>query len=231
MSGAVFEVEGLRLRRGGLLLLDGGALRLGRGERVALLGPNGAGKSSLLRALVGLDRAEAGTIRAFGAPMRGEADFREARRRVGVLLQDPDDQLFCPTVIEDVAFGPLNLGMTEAEAFARAQDTLARLALDHLAERVTHRLSGGEKRLAALAGVLAMRPDALLLDEPTNALDEENHARMLDLLDGLDAAMLIVSHDPRALARLPRRAVRLRDGALEEVASPLGEISGRVAAA
>ena len=231
MRAAVYQVEGLRLRRGDRLLLDGARLRLEPGERVALLGPNGAGKSTLLRALVGLEPAESGEIRAFGEAVRSEADFRAVRRRVGDLLQDPDDQLFCPTVIEDVAFGPLNLGLTEADAFARARDTLDRLALGHLAGRITHKLSGGEKRLAALAGVLAMRPDALLLDEPTNALDEENHARMLDLLGSLDAAMLIVSHDPRALARLPRRALTLRDGLLRDATAAETGAEGRIAAA
>jgi len=212
---AVLALDGVVLARGGSRVLDGADLRLERGERLALVGANGAGKTTLLRALVGLEKPTAGRVVAFGRPCADEPDFRTVRRRVGLLFQDPDDQLFCPTVQEDVAFGPLNLGETPKAAFATARATLDRLGLDHLAERITHRLSGGEKRLVALAGLLAMAPEVLLLDEPTNALDDANRARMLDLLAGLDATMLIVSHDRPALERLATRAVVLQGGRLE----------------
>jgi cobalt/nickel transport system ATP-binding protein len=209
---ALLALDSVALDRGGRRILDGATLALAPGERLALVGANGAGKTTLLRALVGLEIPSAGRVLAFGDAVRGEAAFLPVRRRVGLLFQDPDDQLFCPTVIEDVAFGPLNLGLPRAEAFAEAAATLARLGLATLADRLTHRLSGGEKRLVALAGLIAMRPDVLLLDEPTVALDEPNRERMLDLLRGLRAAMIIVSHDREALALLATRAVVLREG-------------------
>jgi cobalt/nickel transport system ATP-binding protein len=136
------------------------------------------------------------------------------RTKAGFLFQDPDDQLFCATVIDDVAFGPLNLGMSQAAATATAKDTLAQLDLVSLADRITHRLSGGEKRLVSLASVLAMRPEVLLLDEPTNALDETHLARLTEILNSLPIAMVIVSHDRSFIERLATRAVSLREGSL-----------------
>lgn len=184
------------------------------GERVALVGPNGSGKSTLLQLMVGLRRPQAGRISAFGRPRESEEDFRDLRRRVGLLFQDSDDQLFCPTVQEDVAFGPLNLGLDPGAALARAHATLASLGLDALAGRVTHRLSGGEKRLVALAAVLAMKPEVLLLDEPTNGLDSATEERLTAHLETLPQAMVFVSHDNRLLARMVTRAVLLHEGRL-----------------
>ena len=133
-----------------------------------------------------------------------------------MLFQDSDDQLFCPTVLEDVAFGPLNLGRTPAQARADARQTLDALGLTGFAGRVTHRLSGGEKRLVALATILAMHPQVLLLDEPTNGLDEATQERLIEHLARLPQAMLIVSHDHQVLERLVHRAVLLRDGRLTD---------------
>ncbi|CCG09306.1 energy-coupling factor ABC transporter ATP-binding protein [Pararhodospirillum photometricum] len=192
-------------------VLDGATLALQPGERLGLRGDNGAGKSTLLRLIVGLGRPTHGEIRAFGRARVGEADFLEVRRRCGYVFQDPDDQLFCPSVLEDVAFGPLNLGQTPAQARARARDALARVGLAGFEERVPHALSGGEKRLVALAGVLAMDPEVLLLDEPTTALDATATARLLALLATLPQAMILVSHDPRA-HKLETRAVALHAG-------------------
>jgi cobalt/nickel transport system ATP-binding protein len=184
------------------------------GERVALVGPNGAGKTSLLHLLVGLHRPARGRVLAFGAERRTETQFREVRQRVGLLFQDADDQLFCPTVLEDVAFGPLNLGRSPEEARARAETVLGSLGLAGMGGRVTHRLSGGEKRLVSLAAVLAMRPEVLLLDEPTNGLDEQTEHRLVEHLAGLDQAMVFVSHDRLLVGRLATRAVLLREGRL-----------------
>jgi cobalt/nickel transport system ATP-binding protein len=186
------------------------------GERVALLGANGVGKTSLLHLLVGLLRPDAGHIHAFGRERGFERDFREVRAKAGLLFQDPDDQLFCPTVLEDVAFGPLNLGMTRDAALQRALSTLAELGLETFADRVTHKLSGGEKRLVSLATVLAMRPEVLLLDEPSNGLDEATLQRLLDYLEHLPQAMVLVSHDARLIERLANRAVLLQDGRLTD---------------
>lgn len=188
--------------------------RLAPGDRVALIGSNGAGKTTLLHLLVGLKRPSAGRILAFGCERASERDFHQVRARVGLLFQDSDDQLFCPTVLEDVAFGPLNLGRSPEQARADALETLDHLGLADFAERITYRLSAGEKRLVALATVLAMRPEVLLLDEPTNGLDEATAERLIAHLDGLEQAMILVSHDWPFLARLATRAVRLVEGRL-----------------
>jgi cobalt/nickel transport system ATP-binding protein len=212
---ALLGLDDVTVTRSGRTVLDSVSLTLHAGERLALIGANGAGKTTLLRTLVGLELPQAGKVMAFGQVRRREKDFYEVRTRAAILFQDPDDQLFCPTVLEDVAFGPLNLGLTREEASAKARSTLARLGLSGLADRVTHRLSGGEKRLVSLAAVLAMDPEVLLLDEPTNALDEEHLSRLTGLLSLLPTTMMIVSHDRELLERLATRAVVLKGGKLQ----------------
>jgi cobalt/nickel transport system ATP-binding protein len=190
---------------------------LGPGERVVLTGANGSGKTTLLALIVGLLRPLGGRVEVFGQSRVTERDFRDVRRRVGLLFQDSEDQLFCPTVAEDVAFGPLNLGWSRSAVRQIVTDTLDQLGLSGYESRVTYRLSGGEKRLVALAGLLAMRPDVLLLDEPTSGLDELARGRVTAILAGLPLAMVIASHDHdfnRALAT--RRAV-LTQGRVERV--------------
>lgn len=208
----LLSLDAVTVVRSGRAVLERASLAIAPGERLAVVGANGAGKTTLLRTLVGLERPSAGQVVAFGRPRTSEKEFREVRARAAFLFQDPDDQLFCPTVLDDVAFGPLNLGIGRDEAFAKARAVLQRLGLGHLAERVTHRLSGGEKRLVCLAALLAMEPDVLLLDEPTNALDETNYARMVEILSALDAALVIVSHDRPFLEKIATRAVLLKDG-------------------
>ena len=216
MTDPLFHLEAVRFAHDPARpLLAGVDFRLHGGERVALLGDNGAGKTTLLHLMVGLLRPAAGRITAFGAERRREADFHEVRARAGLLFQDPDDQLFCPTVAEDVAFGPLNLGLSRDHARRRVTDALARVGLDGFEERITHKLSGGEKRLVTLAAVLAMEPQVLLLDEPSNALDRKARQRLIDILAGLPQAMVIVSHDDDLVAGLATRSVTLRDGILE----------------
>ena len=210
---AVTELNRVSVTRGGRLVLDNLSLALEAGERLAIVGANGAGKSTLLRTIVGLESAS-GTVTVLGERCAREADFRRIRGRVAYLFQDPDDQLFCPTVIEDVIFGPLNLGMRRQDAISLGHALLRDLGLSHLAERLTHHLSGGEKRLVSLAAVLAMRPQVLLLDEPTNALDETRLRVMLEILSRQSAAMIVVSHDLPILQRLTDRTAILRDGRL-----------------
>ncbi len=209
------DLRGLRFAYPGAdPVLRDASLTLGRGERLSLTGPNGAGKSTLLRIVVGLLKPEAGEVRVFGTPRRTEADFEDVRRRVGLVFQDADDQLFCPTVAEDIAFGPLNLGRSRDEALAIVEDVLARLDLAHLRDRITHHLSGGEKRLVTLATVLAMEPEVLLLDEPTNALDPENRARLVEIVNALPQAVLLVSHDPAFREAVAPCALHLSEGRL-----------------
>lgn len=192
------------------------SLSLRSGEKLGLTGGMGAGKTTLLHLAVGLIRATGGTIRAFGRERHRETDFQEVRRRVGLLFQDSDDQLFCPTVLEDVAFGPLNLGFTVSAAKDRAAEALARVGMEGFDERVTYRLSGGEKRLIALATILAMEPDVLLLDEPQNGLDTDAHLRIRDLLVSLPQSMVVVSHDRSFLESIVTRTVELKDGVARE---------------
>jgi cobalt/nickel transport system ATP-binding protein len=195
-------------------VLNGVDLSLAPGERLCLTGPNGAGKSTLLLILMGLLKPEAGRVIAFGRERREERDFHDVWRQAGFVFQDPDDQLFCPTVAEDIAFGPLNLGKSKAEAAAVVEEVLTRLELGHLRERITHKLSGGEKRLVTLAAVLAMEPQVLLLDEPTNGLDEPTCERVTDILNDLPQAMIIVSHDPHFRRKVETRSARLVAGKL-----------------
>lgn len=208
---ALLELRDVCVSRGGAGVLDEVSLTLGAGERLAIVGPNGVGKTTLLRTIVGLDRPDRGQVRLFGTECREERQFRLLRPRIGYLFQDSDDQLFCPSVIEDVSFGPLNTGCTQAEALERARTALDELGITHLADRFSHRLSGGEKRLVCLAGLLAMRPDVLMLDEPTNGVDAPNGQRLRAALRAFSGAMLLVSHDDAFVADLATRALVFSD--------------------
>ncbi len=194
-------------------LLAGLDFSLGQ-EKAALLGDNGSGKTTLLHLMVGLLTPRQGRVIFRGREMRTDKDFRLLRREVGMLFQHADDQLFCPSVLEDVAFGPLNLGKTPEEAREISQKTLASIGLAGYEDRITHRLSGGEKRLVALATVLAMEPTVLLMDEPTNDLDHEARERLLAVLANLDMSFLLISHDWDFLARLCNRFYALENGQL-----------------
>jgi len=178
-------------------------------ERIGLIGPNGVGKTTFLHLLVGLLKPTAGSLWAFGKERRTEQDFYEVRVRAGLVFQDSDDQLFCPTVLEDVAFGPLNLGKSPQEAKEISLKTLTSLGLEDFEDRITHKLSYGEKRLVALANVLSMQPDVLLLDEPTNGLDDSAKQRLSDVLLKLPQAMIIISHETDFIHTLATRTVQL----------------------
>lgn len=193
-------------------VLKGVNLTLFSKERLCLTGRNGAGKSTLLRLMVGLLTPQSGEITAFGQKRETEKDFFDVRRRAGLVFQDPDDQLFCPTVAEDVAFGPYNLGKSRKETTEIVDHILDQLKISHFKNRITHKLSGGEKRLVTLAAVLAMEPDVLLLDEPTNALDECAIERVAEILLSLPQAMVIISHDNRFRDLIGTRSVYLHDG-------------------
>ncbi len=205
---AVLEVSGLRYRYpDGRRALDGVDLRVDAGERVALLGPNGAGKTTLILHLIGLLEPQGGTVEVSGLAVRAP-NLVEVRRRVGVVFQDPDDQLFLPTVRQDVAFGPANLGLRGGELDARVDRALDAVGLPGYGDRVPHHLSHGERRRVAVATVLAMEPDVLVLDEPTSNLDPAGRRELAELLLGLDVTVLVVTHDlPFALQLCPRSAV------------------------
>ena len=181
-------------------------------EKVGLIGYNGSGKTTLLHIIMGLLKPSSGSIRVLGKTVESKKDFLAVRRMIGFLFQNADDQLFCPTVLEDVAFGPLNLGKTPKEARKMAMETLEMLNLKGFENRITHRLSGGEKKLVSLATVLVMQPKALLLDEPTTGLDEEARSTIASLLNHLDISYVIVSHEYDFLVETTREIYSMTAG-------------------
>ncbi|MDP3894689.1 energy-coupling factor ABC transporter ATP-binding protein [Nocardioides sp.] len=191
--------------------LYGVDLHVERGERVALLGPNGAGKTTLVLHLNGILTAGAGSVAVSGLPVVKE-NLAEIRRRVGVVFQDPDDQLFMASVRQDVAFGPANLGLRGAELDQRVMEALEQVGMSEFVDRPPHHLSFGQRRRVAVATVLAMRPEILVLDEPSSNLDPASRRELADILRSLDVTVLMVTHDlPYALELCPRSVV-LHDG-------------------
>jgi cobalt/nickel transport system ATP-binding protein len=187
--------------------LFGVDLDISRGERVALLGPNGAGKTTLVLHLNGLLAGGVGVVEVAGLTVEKE-NYPEIRRRVGVVFQDPDDQLFMPTVRDDIAFGPANMGVTGPDLDARVAEALDMVGMADFADRPPHHLSFGQRRRVAVATVLAMRPEILVLDEPSSNLDPASRRELADILRSLDITMLMVTHDlPYALELCPRAVV------------------------
>lgn len=198
----------------GRIALRGLSFAISAGERAALLGPNGAGKTTLFLCLAGVLRGKQGTVTVAGLDPAVPVDRAALPKKLGVVFQNPDEQLFAATVLDDVAFAPLNLGETPDSARRIAEVTLIRVGLADFAARVPHRLSGGEKRRAALAGVLATSPEVLLLDEPTAALDPRGRRELAELLVGLPGTMLIATHNLDFARRTCTRALILNAGSL-----------------
>jgi cobalt/nickel transport system ATP-binding protein len=191
--------------------LRGVDLTVAIGERVAILGPNGAGKTTLVLALNGINVATRGSVTVSGLPVE-RANLREIRRRVGIVFQDPDDQLFMPTVREDVAFGPSNLGLRGDDLDARTAAALEAVGMAHVADRSPHHLSFGERRRVALATVLAMEPDVLVLDEPSSNLDPVARRELAEIVLGLRVTTVLVTHDLPYALQLCERAIVLDGG-------------------
>ena len=212
MSIPVLEVAGLAYAYpDGHQALAGVNLHVHQGERVALLGPNGAGKTTLVLHLNGILVAGAGTVAVSGMPVEKQ-HLQEIRRRVGIVFQDPDDQLFMGTVRADVGFGPANLGLKGAALEARVMTALDLVGMADFADRPPHHLSFGQRRRVAVATVLAMEPEILVLDEPSSNLDPASRRELADILRSLDVTVLMVTHDlPYALELCPRSVV-LSDG-------------------
>ena len=212
---AVIEITDLKYRyHDGTEALRGVSFRIEPGECVALLGPNGSGKSTLLLHLNGIlpDGPVAnGSLKILGESVSRE-NLEKIRRQVGLLFQDPDDQLFCPTVSEDVAFGPQQLGLTETAVADRVKTALAQVGLASFGQRATHHLSHGEKRRVCLAGVLVCEPSILVLDEPTSDLDPRGRREFKSLLRQISATKLIATHDLELAVELCSRAIVLDEG-------------------
>ena len=197
---------------------------IGSGERVAILGPNGAGKTTLALHLNGIHRPTDGAIRIGRVPVAG-GTLPEVPRRVGMVFQDSNDQLFMPTVNDDIAFGPANLGLRGAALQERVDEALAAVNASYTADRPPSHLSSGERRRVAIATVLAMRPDILVLDEPAVGLDPSGRREMMSTLSGLEMTILVITHDlPLALELCDRTVIMcdgriVRDGATTELLS------------
>jgi cobalt/nickel transport system ATP-binding protein len=212
MSHHVVEVRDLHFTYpDGTEALRGVSFRLTHGEAVAIIGGNGAGKSTLLQHLNGYHLPQRGTVRIGEIPLAAET-VNAIRRSVGVVFQDADDQLFMPTVFDDVAFGPLNFGLPAAEVEARVHAALQRVGMDQLGRRPPYKLSAGEKRAVAIATVLAMTPDVLVMDEPSSNLDPRARRRLIGLLHSFEHTRIIATHDLELVVEVCPRVIVLDQG-------------------
>jgi len=189
------------------------SFEVGHGEAIAVVGANGAGKSTLLMHLNGLLSPSEGEVRIGGAPVV-KSTLSDIRKTVGMVFQDPDDQLFMPTVAEDVGFGPLNLGLPPEDVEARVDEALGRVEAGHLKGRPPFRLSGGEKRAVAIATVLAMEPSILVMDEPSSGLDPRARRRLIGLLASFEHTRILATHDLDMAAELCGRVIVLSGGTI-----------------
>jgi len=226
---AAFDVKDVSFRYLDVAALNGLSMRIQRGERVALLGANGSGKSTLLRLLAGLYFPDAGEISFFGESLtermlENEQFFYSFRRRVGMVFQNPDIQLFNPSVFDEVAFGPLQLQWPKAQIRERVGETLDLMGISHLRDRAPHRLSGGEKKRVALASVLVLDPEVLLLDEPSAALDPSSQAQIVEFLvswGNRSKTVITATHDLDTLEDIADRCYVLENGAMAAQGTPL----------
>ncbi|MDQ7031166.1 MAG: energy-coupling factor ABC transporter ATP-binding protein [Desulfonauticus sp.] len=217
------------------LILDNLNFKLKLSERIGLIGANGTGKTTLAFIILGLLTPQQGKVKLFGKICQTEKDFQQIRPKIGFVFQNADDQIIFPTVLEDVAFGPLNLGLSSEQALHKAENILKKLGIEHLKHRNIFNLSGGEKKLVSIAGVLAMSPKVLILDEPTIGLDEHSRAKLINILTKLDLSYFIISHDYDFLARTTQKQYILKNKTIfldntivlhkHEHAHPLGYIT------
>lgn len=215
MSHHRIEIDGLAFTYpDGTMALDGVCLSVTHGESIALVGANGAGKSTLLAHLVGLHVPREGSVIVGDVPVSRDT-LPAIRQSVGMVFQDPDDQLFMPTVLDDVAFGPANMGLPESVVEERVRESLERVGASGLRDRPPYRLSGGEKRAVAIAAILAMRPNILVLDEPSSNLDPKARRRLIGLLKTFEHTKLIATHDLDLAADLCERTIVLSHGRIE----------------
>ncbi|XUX00399.1 MAG: ABC transporter ATP-binding protein [Dehalogenimonas sp.] len=212
MNGPVIRLDDLTYAYpDGRKALEGISLSISRGESVAIAGANGAGKSTLLMHLNGIIHGTNGAVKISGVPVIA-ANLKTIRARVGVVFQNPDDQLFCPEVFDDVAFGPINMGLPEDEIKKRVDESLAAVGLSGYEKRSSHHLSLGEKKRIALASVLSMHPEVLALDEPSSNLDPAAKWGLIQLLKSIDVTKIVVSHDLELIEALCPRLVIMKKG-------------------
>ena len=210
MNNPLLEVKNLTVKRGNKTVLKNFNLSLGWGEKLILAGANGVGKTTLAETILGFIPFE-GEIIFDGKPIKEKSDFKELRRKVGYVFQNPDDQLFMPTVREELAFGPENLGLPAEEIERRIERVALKLGIKSLLDKPVFELSYGQKRLVSIACVLTMEPPLLILDEPTNGLDRENWERVLSFLEKTPNAVLVITHDRELIRRLRWKVVYLSE--------------------
>jgi cobalt/nickel transport system ATP-binding protein len=217
MTEYIISVENVKFSYpAGVSAINGVSLEISQGERVAILGPNGSGKSTLILLIAGLLTPQKGEIKVFGEKTTSK-DFQKFRSRIGIVFQDPDDQLFTQSVIEDVEYGPKNLRLPEEDVKLRSREVLEKIGIYHLKDRPPHRLSFGEKKKASLATALVLKPELLILDEPTANLDLVSRRGLLDMLNDLNRSgttVLVSTHDVEALPELADRVVVISHGSL-----------------
>ncbi|MDR2461223.1 MAG: energy-coupling factor ABC transporter ATP-binding protein [Deltaproteobacteria bacterium] len=194
---------------GGRKIFEDLSFNFPKGAKLGLIGANGSGKTTLLHLIMGLIQRSKGEIRLFGEPCEKESEFRKARLKIGFVFQDANDQLFCPTVKDDIAFGPLNMGRSQKETDKIVEETLELLNLMDFRDRVTYALSDGEKKLISIGTALAMLPEMLILDEPTTCLDENAVERVVQVLTDCNLPYLVVTHDKQFLERVVTSRVKL----------------------
>ncbi len=209
----------------GTVALQNINIEIGKGERVAIVGSNGAGKSTLFLHFNGISKPTKGVIKIDGQIMSYKKDdLMEIRRKVGLVFQNPDDQLFAPTVVEDVAFGPMNLGLSDEEVDERVEEALKMVGMSGMEKKAPHHLSGGQKKRVAIAGILAMRPEIMVLDEPTTGLDPEGVEQVMEILYTLnqeDMSIIIASHDVEMVTQFADKIFVLHDGEIIAQGTPV----------
>ncbi|MGB9597026.1 MAG: energy-coupling factor ABC transporter ATP-binding protein [Candidatus Poribacteria bacterium] len=214
MDGSfVIRVENLSYRYpDGKDALINVSFKVKRGESVALMGPNGAGKTTLFLTLNGLLEANSGNVFIFDNKINGKKSIRNVRNRIGIVFQNPDDQLFCPTVFDDVAFGPLNYDLPTDEIKKRVKEALEAVDMSGFEHRLSHHLSFGEKKRVSIATILSMRPEIILLDEPSSNLDPRSRRKMIETIRNLDATKIIATHDLKMALELCGRGIIMDEG-------------------
>jgi len=205
----ILKVEGVWVKVEGRTVLKNVNLSLKNGEKLIVVGDNGSGKTTLAETIMGFIRPERGRIVFKGKEMREEEDFRELRKKIGYCFQNPDEQLFCPTVEEEIAFAPLALGRTREKTERIVEELLKKFQIEHLRRRPTHRLSGGEKRIVSVVAVLSMEPEVLILDEPTLGLDRKRFQTLASFLKETSMGVILITHETELIERLGWKTLKI----------------------